>query len=160
MAYWNTECVEVVRVLINDMAATPTYADDRLERLVVIAALQLIQEVSFDTTYTVDVSKGTISPDPSNDDTKDNAFINLVCLKASVILLDSESRYYAINSLRVSDGPSSIDTTSRVAFIKEAGRILNDKYAQMKNLHQSGQAGVAILTPYTVSNLYPDTRFQ
>lgn len=160
MAYWQTECVEVVRVLINDMASTPTYTDDRLERLIVVAALQLIQEVSFTTTYEVDISEATISPDPSNVNTKDPAFINLVCLKAAVILLDSEARYYAIGSFMITDGPSSINTTSRVQFVKEAGRILNDKYALAKMLYQSGQAGAAILTPYTVENLYPDTRFQ
>lgn len=160
MTYWEIECEEMVRVLINDMSSSPMYNTDRITRLVVIAAVQVVNEINFDTTYTVDISLGTISPDPSNVNTKDNVFINLVCLKAAVILLDSELRYYAISSLRASDGPSSIDTSSRVLFVREAGKILQSRYTQLKMLQQMGQAGQAVLTPYTVPHIYTETRFQ
>lgn len=159
-ALWQLECVEVLRVLINDMAATPTYDDTRLQRLLVAASLQLVNEVSFDTVYTIDVSKALISPDPSSDSTKDNAFINLLCLKAAAILLNSELRYYAVNSYKIVDGPSTIDVSTRATFVQMAARVMNDKYNQMKILHQCGQAGAAVLTPYTVKNIYVDTRFQ
>lgn len=142
------------------MSSTPTYTDDRLTRLLIVSALQLTQEVSFDTSYTVDISLSTITPDPSDADTKDNAFINLLCLKAASILLDSEVRYYSLDTIRVSDGPSSIDTTSRSTFVKEAAKLMSTRYNQTKILHQTGNAGAAILTPTTVQSLYPDTRFQ
>lgn len=158
--YWKLECTEMVRHLINDVSDTPIYSDSRLYRLLVISALQMSQEVSFNTTYTIDISLGTISPDPSAEATKDNAFINLLCLKAAVILLDGEVRYYSINSIQVSDGPSSINTTARSNFVKSAAQMMYDKYSQMKMLHQAGEAGAAILTPYTVSSLSPTTRFQ
>lgn len=157
--YWQTECVEIVRHLINDLADTPTYTDSRLVRLLVVAALQVTEEISFSTTYTVDISLSSITPDPSASTSRDNAFINFICLKAAVILLDGELRYYSIGGVRVTDGPSTIDTTSRVGFVKQAADVMNKKYSQVKIMHQMGVAGTAILTPYTVQNLYPDTRF-
>lgn len=158
---WKKEMVEILRALINDMAATPLYTDCRLERLLIIAAMYVNMELDFDTTYTINVIQGSISPDPSLSATpRDEDFIGLVCLKAATILLDSEVRYYALGGIRVTDGPSSIDTTARASFVKEAGKVMSLRYNQAKILHQSGQAGTAILTPYTVDTLYPITQFQ
>lgn len=156
---WSPECVEILRNLINDVSDTPTYTNDRLERLLIVAALQVSREVDFIYNYTINVSEVLISPDPSDPNSRDNAFLNLVCLKAAVVLLDSELRYYAISSLRITDGPSSIDSSSRATFVKIAANNMQDRYVQMKLLHQAGQAGVAIMTPTTVPYLCPETRF-
>lgn len=157
---WQAECTEILRVLINDISDTPSYSDERLERILIVAALQVNLEISFDTVYTINVSEAMLSPDPSCDLNRDNAFLNLMSLKAAVIILDSEVKYYAINSIRVGDGPSSIDTTARSNFVKTAAQIMQDEYARMKVLQATSQAGVAIMTPYTVPNIYPITRFQ
>lgn len=157
--YWHTECVEGVRVLINDFSDTPTYTDSRLQRLIVVAALQITQELTFDTNYTIDISLNKIEPDPAAEATRDPSFINLVCMKAAAIVLNSEVRYYAVNSLRVQDGPSSIDSTTRAGFIKDAARILNEQFEKAKLISRSSVGGVAVMTPYTVSSLYPVTRF-
>ena len=156
---WEVECTEILRVLISDLSDSPTYTDERIERVLMAAALQLINEVSFPTTYTIDILELTISPDPSAATTRDNAFINLLCLKAAVILLNSEARIYSMNSLKITDGPSSIDTTARYSFVKDAAKVLDNQYQQTKVLHQSGQAGAAILTPYTNPNISPIRTF-
>lgn len=157
---WQTECTEILRVLINDLSDTPSYSDQRLERILIVAALQVTQEISFDASYTVNVSESILSPDPSCDLNRDNAMLNLMSLKAAVIILDSEVKYYAINSIRVNDGPSSIDTTARSNFVKSAAELMKEEYAQMKIMQATSQAGVAIMTPFTVPNIYPITRFQ
>jgi len=157
---WLATPIEILRVLIGDMSDTPTYTDTRLSRILVVAAAYVVNELSFDYAYSVDVRNATISPDPTSQATRDDVFVTLLSLRAANILLDSEVKYYAMSSLKVQDGPSSIDTTSRANFVKEAAKIIADQYAKTKMLHQMGDAGVAILTPYTVSRLYPMTRFQ
>ena len=79
---WQTEMVRIVRHLINDIDAA-SYADDRLEETILVSAQLVLHEIDFDNTYTVDVDGLSLSPDPTGLANKDNAFINLICLKSS-----------------------------------------------------------------------------
>lgn len=150
---WTTDLVEMLRVLIGDTDSTAyVYSDARLQRVIVIAAVQTLQEIDFVNIYVVNIDAGTIVPDPIV--LLDTAFTNLVCLKAACVLLDGESRAYAIGSLIMQDGPSKIDLTSRYSFVKAAAQVMKEQYALAKILYQSGQ-GQAILTPTTNPAVYP-----
>lgn len=83
---WQTEAIELLRVLINDLSDTPTYTDSHLTRLLIVAAYQVIQEVDFTQEFVVDIEEQDISPDPSATATKDDVLINLMCIKAACIL--------------------------------------------------------------------------
>lgn len=81
---WKTEMVQILRYLINDIDGS-TYSSSRLEKTILVAAQLTLHDVSFAQTYTVDVDESVLTPDPTTG-TKDDAFINLVVLKAGCII--------------------------------------------------------------------------
>lgn len=83
---WETDCIELLRVLIDDMTTSPTYDNVKLKRLLVVAAYQINNEATFSQDFTVDIAAQTISPDPTDSDTLDENFVNLMCLKAACIM--------------------------------------------------------------------------
>lgn len=144
---WESECVEIVRVLINDIGTIEKYEDCRIERILIVAASQLIQEVNFDTRYTVSISGATITPDPVEN--QDTSFINLLCLKAAVLITNGELRIYALSGMKVVDGPSTIDVGSAFMGVKDLYTELLNRYEKERMMHQMGQNGQAISTPTT-----------
>lgn len=155
---WEVEMVEVVRVMLNDMADSPTYSDERIERAVIVGAYQLVQEVTFATTYTVSIRPASITPDPTNEPL-DPAFIYLCALKTACLIMQGEFRKYSLSSLQITDGPSSISTAGRATAIKALYDGLCAKYDMAKAKFALGKGGQAITTPTTVSNLYPNQEF-
>ena len=146
---WQTEMVRIVRHLINDIAAT-TYADDRLEETVLVSAQLILNYVEFDNTFTVDVDSLSLSPDPTALTTKDNAFINIVCIKAACVILSSELRTHGLNSVSISDGPSRIDMTGVVKNLQiiQQDMCQRSEHAIMQHKAGNSVAGQAILGPY------------
>lgn len=152
---WNTQCLEMVRSLIGDTDCTPEYSDDRLTRLLVVTAYSLVSEIDFDRTYTINVNTQSISPDPSLLDTPDNNFITLLVLKASHNLMLGESRKYGLGSVKIVDGPSTIDTSARVKSIKDFASELEMKFYKAKYLYQSGKNVRFVTGPSTNDNINP-----
>ena len=106
---WQSEMVRIVRHLINDLDSTNySFTDDRLEELILVASQLVLTTLDFTNEYTVDVDALTLNPDPTTG-TKDDSFINLVSLKAACVVLGSEVRSNALNSISLRDGPSAID---------------------------------------------------
>jgi hypothetical protein len=148
---WETEMVRLLRHLINDLdSSDETYDQDRLEETILVSAQLLQEEVDWSKTYTVELDQHSLSPDPAQS-TKDDAFINLVCLKAAVIILTGEAKKLAGQSYRVVDGPSSIDVRGAYDGIKEMLDSYKDDLAIAVAQYKMGnsKAGEAILTPYT-----------
>ena len=149
---WQNEMVRIVRHLINDLdSSNYTFTDDRLEESVLVAAQLLLKEVDFDNTYTIDTDALDLSPDPTTLATKDDAFINLVCLKASCLIIGSEVRTNALNAIVVKDGPSSIDMRGIAAGLQAIYKDMCDKYDHYVMQWKAGNsiAGQAILSPYS-----------
>ena len=149
---WQNEMVRIVRHLINDLdSSNYTFTDDRLEESVLVAAQLLLKEVDFDNTYTIDTDALDMSPDPTTLATKDDAFINLTCLKATCIILGSEVRTNALNAIVVKDGPSSIDMRGIAAGLHMLYKDMCDKYEHYIMQWKAGNsiAGQAILSPYS-----------
>ena len=90
---WQGQMTTVVRHLINDVdPSNYTFSTDRVETTILVAAQLLIMNVDFNNTYDVNVEASTLSPDPSDLDTKDDPFIALACLRAACIIVGSEIR--------------------------------------------------------------------
>ena len=81
----------VVRHLINDVDPTNyTFTTNRIETTILVAAQLIIMNVDFNNEYEINVEASTLSPDPSDSETKDNPFIALTCLRAACIIIGSE----------------------------------------------------------------------
>ena len=154
---WQGEMTTIVRQLIYDVDPNNyTYSDDRLETSILVAAQLVSTEVNFENTYVIDVEQCTLTPDPTDPTTalatadKDDAFINIVSLKASCIILGSEMKTQSLNAVRVSDGPSSIDYTAVAGHIKYLYQYSCERYEEYKFNYLAGTnaVGKAILSPY------------
>ena len=90
---WQDDCIELLRVLINDMDEEPTYNNERLVRVLIAAAFTALKEASFSQSFVV----------------------NLICLKAACII-DTGAAILAVNnSVVVKDMVFSAD-------LKETGK--------------------------------------
>lgn len=152
---WQTEITEQVRVQIGDLGDTPTYSNTRIERAMVVGALQVLQEVDLPTAYIIDVAAQSITPDPTALSPKDVNFMNLIALKTSFLIVNSELRSYALSGAFVIDGPSQINMTSIYSNMKSLATALNTQYQHAKVLFQCGRNGQAVSTPSTILNIFP-----
>ena len=107
---WQLEIPIIVRDWINDLEDKPTYTDDRIQQVITVAAQNVIREVNFTETYTVDVVNLTITPDPCLATEKDNDFIALTAIKSACLLDQSTFRTKAVNEgIKTSLGPTTLD---------------------------------------------------
>jgi hypothetical protein len=145
----------MVRHLINDLDQEKyKYSDERIETSILVSAQLLSIETDFETSYTVDIANGNLSPDPV--DLKDNAFINLSALKSACIIVGSELKTEASNAISIKDGPSAIDLRGVASTLSVLYRDLSDKYAKLLLDYRAGNsiAGHAILGPYSPASDY------
>lgn len=156
---WQDEMVPLLRAMINDNDSPTVYSDTRLEELIVASAQLVIIEMSFDSTYTITLSTTTISPDPTSP--RDNAFINLVSIKAAAIVYCSEAKVATKQSFSVTDGPSSVSTSGRMQGALQLCKMWNDNFrlAKVEYLAGNSVAGQAILSPYTQNILGSQDNF-
>jgi hypothetical protein len=110
---WDDEIVAIVRGLIQDYPDDTTgdpavYTDDRLATIILIAGQNVQARVSTGSTYKINVSDGTITPDPTSTATRNETFINLASLKAACILINAEVRQYTGQGISVRDGSSAV----------------------------------------------------
>lgn len=157
---WQTEMVAMLRRLVEEIGVCGTYDADDLEEIILVAG-QLVQtEVSFDTTYTIDVDQLTFSPDPS-EDTKDNNFINLTVLKAACIIDKNEARLAAGRAFSFSDAGARVDfkgvLDGKLAMLKHGWCAEYDKAKlefQFTNMTLSAQA---VLAPFRADSTGVDS---
>jgi len=146
---WQEEMVPIVRGLLGDTAASPTYSNDRLEDAIIYAAQLNVENIPFDTTYSITVKTSTISPDPTTP-SRDNAFINLCVLKAAWMVAVNELRAASRKTLIIRDGPSMIDASKSSAASKELVDELSKAFKRAVLEFRAGnsKAGEAIVGPY------------
>ena len=149
---WQTEMTTIVRCLIGDVDAS-TYTDSRVEKLILVAGQLTLHDITFNNSYTIDVVASSISPDPTSG-TKDNAFINLVSLKAACI--ESMSSYKTSvatgkTGVRIKDGNSEVDLKGSTDALKFAVENACEAYEQAKWEFEAGNLvpGKAILGPFS-----------
>jgi hypothetical protein len=154
---WQNEMVKVLRYLINDLDFNepPTYDDTRLEETILVSAQLTQADIDFANVYQIDVEAAFIYPDPTTP-ARDDGFINLVSVQAALLILSGELKDAALTSVKIEDGPSTIDFTDVVRNKKFLYNEMKDRLSKAKMQYRAGNsvAGQAILSPYTYDNLY------
>jgi len=156
---WQNEMTTIVRHLIDDTdESSPTFTNSRLETSILVSAQLMNNEVNFGKVYTISVDGCSLSPDPTVD-TKDNAFINLVSLRAGCIIVSSEIKTAGANLISMSDGPSSINMTATLNGLKIVYEDIKERYETAKLQYQAGgNIGEAVLSPYSLRQ--QDSRYR
>jgi len=109
MATWDIDLTLMTRVLINDITTPQKYTNEYLQRVIIVAGIQVDSDFTFPYSYTYDISNLTISPDPITK--KDAAFLALIPLKSACILTQGEFQKALGQGIKVRDGDSAIDTS-------------------------------------------------
>jgi hypothetical protein len=150
---WDDEMLTTLRVLIGDLAATPTNSDDALLQVLVVAARQVGLEMSFASPFVADVLNVSITPDPTAAATPDDSYVNLACLKAACIMDRSAATNASSQAIKVVDGRSAVDLTGianyRTRLLQKGGWCT--VYEDQRIAYMSGQvrlAGAAVMTPF------------
>ena len=154
--------VPMLRTLIGDVAEVPTYSDERLESIILVAARYVEQEIDFDVDYTVDIDGCTLSPDPTTSVTDDkDAFTNFVVLKAACIADVSLYRTKAlVSGIKSRCGPAMMETMGHLQGFKDLiGFGPCKAYETLKKEYVFGNVQVikAILSPFTSNNFHPQS---
>jgi hypothetical protein len=165
---WQTEMGTLLRVLLNDFTVPYQFSDQRVYQTICAAAQLVLSELNFPLIYEADVQSLSITPDPTDRDeaspTRDDNFINLVCLKAACITERGEARNAVRQGISIRDGSSAIDLRGplqgRIALLKEG---YCKAYDDAKLEYKAGRAGVvagaAILSPFRIFAGYGDQNY-
>lgn len=157
---WQIEIPIIVRSWINDLSDNPTYSDERIQQLIVVAAQYVIKEVDLPIEYTINIITPEITPDPTLLEVKDLDFIGLTALKASCILDQSSLRTRAVSEgIRAALGPAQLSVGAGRSYEVLLNKGPCALYDQLKDGYQMGEAKVihAILSPF-VGNKF-DSRY-
>lgn len=156
---WLEESTEVLRVLINDMSDAPTYNDNTLEQMILAGAKYVVQEIRLETSYTVNFLGGSITPDPSND----NTFLNFIILKAACLNQHWKFNESAIaNGIKAKLGPAelSIDIAPSILItLLTYGPCKT--YEELRDQSRFGSIGSlrAILSPFISNTYLPENNY-
>lgn len=156
---WQTTSIPIIRSLIGDLDSSAyTYTDTRLTQIALSSAHLLLNEVSFDTTYAVDVVASSITPDPTSLSPVDSTFVNLLALRSSVLILGSEARTKAISSIAFKDGPSSIETGGAAKATMELANMVRGQYEKAKLDYIAGNSvgAQAVTSPILYQSISPN----
>lgn len=163
---WQGQIGTIVRHLVDDLnPSNYKYSDMRIETSILVAAQLSVMNVDFANTYSINVESCTLSPDPTDAETKDDAFITLVSLRTACIIIGSEIRSESGNAISIKDGPSAIDLRGVSQTLTVLYKDLCEKYDKLLLEYRAGNsvAGHAILGPYApgsdlISRNYSDHR--
>lgn len=141
------ELLMTLRVLIGDVTCSK-YSDLDLKRLLAVSTNLVSKEVDLCVNYTVYIENPSIEPDPS-----DISLINLVSQRAAILLLESELRNMARQSISITDGPSKIELNNVFKNTEVLLQSLKNDYAQSKleySMNKGQDGRQAVITPTTV----------
>lgn len=156
---WETEMVEILRVMVNDLDKPFRYTDIRLQKLIVSASqmLQTDSKFGFKMTYVTDIVNLNITPDPT--EVRDDSFINLCLLKAGCFVDNCVAREAARKGgISIREWNTSLDTKGIFAAalaILEKGWCKN--YQDSLYAYESGNSSMctAVLSPFrTIYNAF------
>lgn len=152
---WQSDSTELLRVLVNDMDCTQLYSDERLTRVLIASAYQLLRLASFNQPFIVNVGQQSITPDPTDivNSTNDENFINLMCLKAACIIDTGSAIKAANNAIAGRDLDVSFDfkgTAVSTLSLLEKGWCATFEEAYDAYLDGSGIVSAAVMTPFRV----------
>lgn len=145
--------VAALRAMVLDLGAQPEHDDATLAKLVAAGALQASRGSTFVNEYVVSIASPSIEPDPTLEATRDDAFVNLACMKAACVLDRGRAAVAAGQAIAVVDGRSSVDlrgvASARSNLLRSGGWCQAFRDAKLEHdLGASSAAGTAIMTPF------------
>ena len=149
---WQGQMSTIVRHLVNDLDPdTYKYSENRIETSILVASQLMVMNVDFNNNYDINVESCKLSPDPTDANTKDDAFLTLACLRCACIIIGSEIRSESGNAISIKDGPSAIDLRGVTQTLTVLYKDLCQKYENLLLEYRAGSsvAGHAILGPYS-----------
>ena len=164
---WQAEMITLLRVLVDDLASPYTYTDGRLTQVLAVAAQLVTAELQFPYSFKANVQALTITPDPTDRSatgTRDDNFINLVCIKGACLIDRGEAKKSVGQSIAIRDGSSSIDLRGAMeGRLKLLEKGWCNVYEETKLEYKAGRAGVvagaAIMTPFRVFAGFSDMAY-
>lgn len=155
---WQSEISTILRYLINDVDHNNyKYSDSRIETTILVAAQLVTFDTEFPNQYSIDIANSSLLPDPTTTNIRDNAFINLVALRSACVILGSEVKTEASNSISIKDGPSAIDLRGVSMTLNQLYQDFCKKYDDLLRDYKEDDrsiAGQAILGPYSPGSEY------
>jgi len=154
---WQGQMGTIVRYLIDDVDPDKyTYSDHRIETTILVAGQLTQMNVDFIQSYNINVENCTLSPDPTDYQNEDKAFITLICLRAACIIIGSAIRSESGNAISIKDGPSAIDLRGVTQTLAILYKDLCEKYEQQLLEYRAGNSvgGQSILGPYSPGSDY------
>lgn len=147
---WQDDTRNILRTVCGDVGPTYEYDDSRLDELILYSAKIVLIESLLNDTYTLDLSAGTISPDPSSDDW----LLTLLALKSWEILAKNEYRIASNKAMSLRDGPSSVDGRGIAENKKVIAEEAIARYREVLVKYNSStySAGKAVLSPFRVQS--------
>lgn len=149
---WQNEIVVILRHIIDDLDPTNyRFSDARLEETILASTYILQTDVEFINAYQVNVDEGSLNPDPTTSNPKDDDFIALCSIQAGILLYRSMMKTYSLQSISIRDGASSLDTRGIVNNLKIIYDDLVNKFDHMILMYKTGKYGFgkSILGPYS-----------
>ena len=149
---WKVDLVVMLRSLVGDLDSEK-FTDERLRQVLTVGAYNVLNDADFSVDYIVSISSLSISPDPIVE--KDTDFSVLLVYKAACILLGSEVKTEAANSIAIKDGPSSIDLRGVTQNLNILYKDFCAKYDNLLKTYQYNNplVGQAILGPYSPGSM-------
>lgn len=149
---WQDEMTELVRAMTVDFATPPRSSDDSIERVLVCAAQLVASELTFSQSFKVNISDREITPDPTDTSTRDDPFVNLVCMRAAAIIDQGVVR--AESGIVIRDNGSMVDLhyklQAALALVKEGWqkRYDDEKWAYQNNQLDGQLCGKSVISPF------------
>lgn len=165
MHTYYAEMITLTRVLIDDLATPYTYSDGRLTQIIAVAAQLVTSELSFTSDFQVNIQALTITPNPvDRSSTRDDNFINLVCMKTACLIERGETRKSVGQGIAIRDGSSSIDLRGsmdgRIKLLEKGWcAVYEDTKLEYQANRTGSIAGAAIMTPFRVFAGYKDVAY-
>lgn len=152
---WQDLIPTITRALVFDMSSPYRYSDSRLEELISVSAIFVVQDVEFTISYTIDVANQIITPDPSSD----AEFVALVSLRTACMILNGEYVTASDRGIIHRDGPASIDLSKMVDAKKQLAKNACDNYDKAKKNYIFGDGSFcrAIVTPFRIYDGIPSS---
>jgi hypothetical protein len=154
---WQGQLSIMVRHLVNDLDETSyKYSDSRIEKAILVSSFLVTNDADFSNNYSINVEQCSISPDPTDSDTKDDPFVALTAMKTALTIIGSEIRSESSNAISIKDGPSAIDLRGVASTLTVLYKDLSEKYDSMITDYTAGSSlgGQAILGPYAPGSDY------
>tara|TARA_R110000744_G_scaffold275590_1_gene388384 strand:+ start:704 stop:1219 length:516 start_codon:yes stop_codon:yes gene_type:complete len=159
---WQNSSLIILRTILNDAGCdgTNTYSTQRLEDLLITSAYFLPIDINFKSSYVVDVSAYSITPNPdSQDDGKE--FLSFMVLKAACLCDEGAFRNAALlQGVTARLGPASLQTASYGA---QLAILLNEgpckAFEELKKAYNFGYKGAqtiqAVMSPFVSNDFFP-----